>query len=152
MAGRADPAMLYQLAERAEALGVQSVWVGDSLTARPRVDALTTLAAVGARTRRVHARLKFCPCIVKRGKALRLSRPSDGINQLAKKTFWGRVSPGGTPWGYAANMSRGGEEEEPMLALGTTCAGENAGKSKTLSHSVHRVLKLFEFAFEIHVF
>jgi alkanesulfonate monooxygenase SsuD/methylene tetrahydromethanopterin reductase-like flavin-dependent oxidoreductase (luciferase family) len=34
-------------------LGFHSVWVGDSLTARPRIDALTTLAAVGARTRRV---------------------------------------------------------------------------------------------------
>ena len=43
----------YQIAERAEALGFHSVWVGDSLTARPRIDALTTLAAVGARTTRV---------------------------------------------------------------------------------------------------
>jgi alkanesulfonate monooxygenase SsuD/methylene tetrahydromethanopterin reductase-like flavin-dependent oxidoreductase (luciferase family) len=53
MSGRSDPSSLMQLAERAEALGFSSVWVGDSLTARPRIDALTTLAAVGARTRRV---------------------------------------------------------------------------------------------------
>lgn len=53
MSGRADPSALYQIAERAEALGFHSVWVGDSLTARPRIDALTTLAAVGARTSRV---------------------------------------------------------------------------------------------------
>ena len=53
MSGRSDPSTLMQLAERAEALGFNSVWVGDSLTARPRIDALTTLAAVGARTRRV---------------------------------------------------------------------------------------------------
>jgi alkanesulfonate monooxygenase SsuD/methylene tetrahydromethanopterin reductase-like flavin-dependent oxidoreductase (luciferase family) len=53
MSGRADPALLYRLAERAEELGFDSVWVGDSLTARPRIDALTTLAAVGARTKRV---------------------------------------------------------------------------------------------------
>ena len=53
MAGRADPSGLFQIAERAEALGFHSVWVGDSLTARPRIDALTTLAAVGARTTRV---------------------------------------------------------------------------------------------------
>ena len=53
MSGRSDPSSLIELAERAEALGFDSVWVGDSLTARPRVDALTTLAAVGARTRRV---------------------------------------------------------------------------------------------------
>jgi alkanesulfonate monooxygenase SsuD/methylene tetrahydromethanopterin reductase-like flavin-dependent oxidoreductase (luciferase family) len=53
MSGRSDPSLLYRLAERAEALGFHSVWVGDSLTARPRIDALTTLAAVGARTSRV---------------------------------------------------------------------------------------------------
>ena len=53
MSGRSDPSTLMQLAERAEALGFSSVWVGDSLTARPRIDALTTLATVGARTRRV---------------------------------------------------------------------------------------------------
>jgi len=53
MSGRADPSRLYRIAERAEALGFHSVWVGDSLTARPRIDALTTLAAVGARTERV---------------------------------------------------------------------------------------------------
>jgi alkanesulfonate monooxygenase SsuD/methylene tetrahydromethanopterin reductase-like flavin-dependent oxidoreductase (luciferase family) len=53
MSGRADPSLLYRMAERAEALGFHSVWVGDSLTARPRIDALTTLAAVGARTDRV---------------------------------------------------------------------------------------------------
>jgi alkanesulfonate monooxygenase SsuD/methylene tetrahydromethanopterin reductase-like flavin-dependent oxidoreductase (luciferase family) len=53
MSGRSDPSTLIEIAERAETLGFSSVWVGDSLTARPRIDALTTLAAVGARTRRV---------------------------------------------------------------------------------------------------
>jgi len=53
MSARSDPSSLLQLGERAEALGFYSVWVGDSLTARPRIDALTTLAAVGARTQRL---------------------------------------------------------------------------------------------------
>src|SRR5262249_6677352 len=53
ISGRSDPSVLFQLAERAEVLGFDSVWVGDSLTARPRIDALTTLAPVGARTKRV---------------------------------------------------------------------------------------------------
>ena len=53
MSGRADSEGLLALAERAEALGFHSLWVGDSLTARRRVDALTTLAAVSARTHRV---------------------------------------------------------------------------------------------------
>ena len=53
LSGRADPASIYDLADRAEALGFHSVWVGDSVVAKPRLDALTTLAAVGARTRRI---------------------------------------------------------------------------------------------------
>ena len=53
LSGRADPSRIYDLADRAEALGFQSVWVGDSVVAKPRLDALTTLAAVGARTRRI---------------------------------------------------------------------------------------------------
>ena len=44
---------LLALAEKAEALGFDSVWVGDSLLARPRHDPLTLLAAVAARTRKV---------------------------------------------------------------------------------------------------
>lgn len=39
--------------ERAESLGFDSIWVGDSLLARPRHDPLTLLAAVAARTRKV---------------------------------------------------------------------------------------------------
>ncbi len=44
---------IYELAERAEDLGFHSVWVGDSLTAKPRLEAITTLAAVASRTHRV---------------------------------------------------------------------------------------------------
>src|SRR5215470_2494724 len=43
---------LLALAETAEKLGYDSIWVGDSVLARPRHDALTLLAAVAARTRR----------------------------------------------------------------------------------------------------
>lgn len=53
LSGRADPGSIYDLADRAEALGFHSVWVGDSVVAKPRLDALTTLAAVGGRTERV---------------------------------------------------------------------------------------------------
>jgi alkanesulfonate monooxygenase SsuD/methylene tetrahydromethanopterin reductase-like flavin-dependent oxidoreductase (luciferase family) len=50
---RPDFRHLLDLAERAEALGFDAVWAGDSILARPRLEALTTLAAVAARTRRV---------------------------------------------------------------------------------------------------
>ena len=53
MEGRHDAASLLALAERAEALGYDSVWVGDSVLARPRHDPLTLLAAVAARVPRV---------------------------------------------------------------------------------------------------
>ncbi|MGE5306849.1 MAG: LLM class flavin-dependent oxidoreductase [Alphaproteobacteria bacterium] len=53
MSGPPDPSRILRLADRAETSGFHSVWVGDSITAKPRLDALTTLAAVAGRTRRV---------------------------------------------------------------------------------------------------
>ena len=53
MQGRPETAPLLALAERAERLGYDAVWVGDSLLARPRHDPLTLLAAAAARTQRV---------------------------------------------------------------------------------------------------
>jgi len=53
MEGRPETAPLLELAARAEGLGFDSVWVGDSLLARPRHDPLTLLAGVAARTRKV---------------------------------------------------------------------------------------------------
>ena len=50
---RTSPASVLDLAERAEALGFDSVWAGDSLVAKPRLEPLATLAAVAARTTRV---------------------------------------------------------------------------------------------------
>jgi len=46
-------AEILAFAERAEALGCASLWVGDSLTAKPRLEPLATLAAVAVRTRRI---------------------------------------------------------------------------------------------------
>lgn len=50
---REQTQLLLELAERAEAAGCHSVWVGDSLTAKPRLDPLIALGAVAARTQRV---------------------------------------------------------------------------------------------------
>jgi alkanesulfonate monooxygenase SsuD/methylene tetrahydromethanopterin reductase-like flavin-dependent oxidoreductase (luciferase family) len=44
---------MLTLAEKAEATGWDSVWVGDSIFAKPRLDALVLLGALAARTKRV---------------------------------------------------------------------------------------------------
>ncbi|MDH4146577.1 MAG: LLM class flavin-dependent oxidoreductase [Acidimicrobiia bacterium] len=48
-----DPEPLIELAVAAEDSGLDSVWAGDSLFARPRPEPLTLLAGVAARTERV---------------------------------------------------------------------------------------------------
>ena len=53
MSGHPETAPLLAMADRAEAAGFDSVWIGDSLTARPRHEPLTLLAAIAGRTRRV---------------------------------------------------------------------------------------------------
>jgi alkanesulfonate monooxygenase SsuD/methylene tetrahydromethanopterin reductase-like flavin-dependent oxidoreductase (luciferase family) len=51
--GAPDLSKIIDLAVRGEELGFDSVWVGDSVLARPRLEAMTTLAAVASRTQRV---------------------------------------------------------------------------------------------------
>jgi probable F420-dependent oxidoreductase len=53
MSARPETGPLLTMAERAEAAGFDSVWIGDSITARPRHEPLTLMAAIAARTRRV---------------------------------------------------------------------------------------------------
>ena len=53
MEGRPEAEPLLGLAERAENLGYDSVWIGDSLLARPRHEPITLLAGVAGRTKRV---------------------------------------------------------------------------------------------------
>ena len=44
---------LLTMAQSSEQAGIDSVWVGDSLTAKPRLEPLSTLAAIAMRTQRV---------------------------------------------------------------------------------------------------
>jgi alkanesulfonate monooxygenase SsuD/methylene tetrahydromethanopterin reductase-like flavin-dependent oxidoreductase (luciferase family) len=53
MSGRNETQSLMRLAEEAEHRGFDGVWIGDSLTARPRHEPLAMLAAVAARVPRV---------------------------------------------------------------------------------------------------
>ena len=52
--GVTTPAEMLELSEIAERSGCfDSIWVGDSILAKPRLEGITLLAAVAARTRRV---------------------------------------------------------------------------------------------------
>ncbi|MDI5962487.1 LLM class flavin-dependent oxidoreductase [Streptomyces sp. SL13] len=53
MTGDFGASPLLEFARRAEDLGFDSLWTGDSLTARPRLDPLVVLAAAGAATSRI---------------------------------------------------------------------------------------------------
>ena len=53
MAGKPEARPLLDLAERAETLGFDSVWAGDSLLARPRHEPLSLLAAVAGKLSKV---------------------------------------------------------------------------------------------------
>lgn len=53
MEGRPEGKLLLDLATRAEGIGYDSLWVGDSLLARPRHEPLTLLAAVAGCTSKV---------------------------------------------------------------------------------------------------
>lgn len=51
--GVPDFVSMIDLAETAEGYGFDSVWCGDSVLARPRLEALSTLAAIAGRTKQV---------------------------------------------------------------------------------------------------
>ncbi len=53
MDGRHAARPIVDLAVQAEAAGLDSVWLGDSVTGKPRHDPLTMMAAIGARTTKV---------------------------------------------------------------------------------------------------
>ena len=51
--GRPKVELNWQIAETVERLGYDSVWVGDSITSKPRLEPLTIMSALAARTHRV---------------------------------------------------------------------------------------------------
>lgn len=48
-----DANLILDMAHQAEAAGLHSVWVGDSLTAKPRLEPLLTLAAIASSTKKL---------------------------------------------------------------------------------------------------
>ena len=108
MSGAPDPSRILRLADRAEALGFHSVWVGDSITAKPRLEALTTLAAVAGRTRRV--RLGTAVFLAALRNPILLAHTIASLDWISA----GRVDLG---IGYSRPNDRVQEQEFEMLGL-----------------------------------
>jgi alkanesulfonate monooxygenase SsuD/methylene tetrahydromethanopterin reductase-like flavin-dependent oxidoreductase (luciferase family) len=108
ISGRSDPASIYDLGDRAEALGFHSVWVGDSITAKPRLEALTTLAAIGGRTHRV--RLGTAVFLAVLRNPILLAHITASLDWLTS----GRVDLG---VGYSRPKDPAQEQEFQMLGL-----------------------------------
>jgi alkanesulfonate monooxygenase SsuD/methylene tetrahydromethanopterin reductase-like flavin-dependent oxidoreductase (luciferase family) len=53
MVGVHETRRIMELGDRADALGLDSVWIGDSLLAKPRHEPLALIAAIAGRTRKV---------------------------------------------------------------------------------------------------
>ena len=53
MVGKHETRDIIALGDLADQLGIDSVWIGDSLLAKPRHDPLTLIAAIAARTKKV---------------------------------------------------------------------------------------------------
>src|SRR5437879_5594987 len=85
MEGRPETAPLLALAERAEDLGYDSIWVGDSILARPRHEPLTLLSAVAARTR--HAELGTAVRLPALGHPVVLAHGIATLDQISEGRF-----------------------------------------------------------------
>jgi len=105
MSGRPETGLLLAMAERAEAAGFDSVWIGDSLTARPRHEPLTLMSAVAPRTRRVRlgtglSSRRASTIHTSFGQSLAASRTDSSLTtsrSLSKKgtTVWQKPGKGG---------------------------------------------------------
>jgi hypothetical protein len=65
--GATTVAEMLQLAADAESEGWDSVWVGDSIFAKPQLDAIVLLGAIAARTTRVRRRIDDLQHLDRRG-------------------------------------------------------------------------------------
>jgi alkanesulfonate monooxygenase SsuD/methylene tetrahydromethanopterin reductase-like flavin-dependent oxidoreductase (luciferase family) len=119
--GHPQAAPLLALGERAEALGFDAVWVGDSPLARARHDPLTMLAALAARTRRV---------VLGTGVLLAALRPALLLAQAVATLD--QIAEGRLVLGLGAGFPLPDTERE-FEAVGVPYAGRVARMSETIA-------------------
>lgn len=85
---KVDPSSVLILAQEAENAGLDSVWVGDSLVAKPRLEPLSTLAAVAMRTS--HIRLGTAVLLAPLRQPVQLAQMAATVDILSS----GRLSLG----------------------------------------------------------
>lgn len=120
VAGDYSVAPLLDLAQRAEDLGFDSVWAGDSLLARPRLDPLIVLAACATVTRHV--------ALGTAALTAALRPPLIGANML---TSLDHVAPGRLRVGVGAGFPVP-ETEREFSAVGVPPAGRSARLDETV--------------------
>ncbi|MFQ5915320.1 MAG: LLM class flavin-dependent oxidoreductase [Nitrospinota bacterium] len=84
---------LLQMAQRIEEAGYHSVWVGDSVVAKPRFEALTLLSAIAARTERVKVGVTVLLPALRH--PIHLAHQAATIDQIADGRFILAVGAGG---------------------------------------------------------
>ena len=121
--GESDLTFLVDAAREAEAAGFDSVWVGDSLLARPRGEPLTLLAAIAAVTDRV--RLGTAVLLPLLRHPLYLAHVLATLDRLSKARLIVGVGPGadvpGTHAELAALGVRSDRRVQTMLEIVERC-------------------------------
>jgi alkanesulfonate monooxygenase SsuD/methylene tetrahydromethanopterin reductase-like flavin-dependent oxidoreductase (luciferase family) len=118
--GQYSVAPLLDLAQQVEELGFDSVWAGDSLLARPRLDPLVILSACAAVTRRV--------VLGTAALTAALRHPLIGANML---TSLDHAAPGRLRVGVGAGFPVP-ESEHEFSAAGVPFAGRSARLDETV--------------------
>jgi alkanesulfonate monooxygenase SsuD/methylene tetrahydromethanopterin reductase-like flavin-dependent oxidoreductase (luciferase family) len=98
-----DLALLVEAARQAERAGYDSLWVGDSLLARPRGEPLALLAAIAAATG--HARLGTAVLLPLLRHPLNLAHTAASVDRIADGRLVLGVGPGAPVPGTAAELA-----------------------------------------------
>ena len=122
-----DADVVLSMADSAESAGLDSVWVGDSLTAKPRLEPLATLAAIAGRTK--HVRLGTAVLLAGLRHPLLLAQTLATLDVISRGRTLLAVGVGG-----AFNDAQRGE----WNAVGTP-PGKRAGRLEELVEIVKRL-------------